>query len=98
DIPTGATCTVTETTPADPAGGSWTVPDISPATFTIGDGTTVTVTVTNTLVADNPTFGGFDIVKTVDNAGGLTFTDSFTGTWTCTVSGDDIGGTWTATT
>ncbi|GAA1857114.1 DUF5979 domain-containing protein [Microbacterium koreense] len=59
DIATGATCTVTEPFPS----GATTV-DITPSSVTIGDGTTVEVTVTNTFDASSLT-----VAKVVDGEG-----------------------------
>lgn len=41
DIPTGARCAVTETRPHNPSGGTWAVPEIDPATFTVGTSPTM---------------------------------------------------------
>ncbi|MFS0712944.1 DUF5979 domain-containing protein [Microbacterium sp. 2P01SA-2] len=50
-LPYGAEVTLTEAAPADVEGATWEAPAFSPATVTIGDGTVVEVTLTNTLTA-----------------------------------------------
>ncbi|WP_404434898.1 choice-of-anchor A family protein [Microbacterium lacus] len=65
DIAIGAECTVTETTPVDPAGGSWGTPEVTPETFTVTDADTpVMVTVTNVLTTDDTDDGGGDLPAT----------------------------------
>jgi choice-of-anchor A domain-containing protein/LPXTG-motif cell wall-anchored protein len=50
DVPVGSSCTVTEDTPVDPEGATWSAAQIAPASFTVTDADTrVAVTVTNTL-------------------------------------------------
>lgn len=97
----GSVCTVTEVAPADPDGGTWTTPVIDPATVTITAASAeepLTFQITNTFVAD-AVVGGFDIVKVVDDADGVGYVDSFSGTWVCSIQGAEIGrGSWTATT
>ncbi|MDR7188673.1 choice-of-anchor A domain-containing protein/LPXTG-motif cell wall-anchored protein [Microbacterium sp. BE35] len=97
----GAVCAVTETTPAEPDGGSWSAPVIDPPSVTITAASALeplTFVVTNTFVPE-PVLGGFDIVKAVDDPDGVGFADSFGGTWSCTAEGSEVaGGSWTATT
>ncbi|MFE5407316.1 choice-of-anchor A family protein [Microbacterium sp. NPDC056569] len=97
----GAVCTIAETTPVAPDGGSWAAPVIEPASVTITAASAqapLTFQVTNTFVLD-PLLGGFDIVKVVDDPGGVGFADSFSGTWSCTAEGSEVaGGSWAATT
>lgn len=55
EVPVGSSCTVTETGSANPAGGTWQSPVITPASFTVdAPGTAISVTVTNTLQPDEP--------------------------------------------
>jgi uncharacterized repeat protein (TIGR01451 family) len=66
DLPAGTQCTVTETgMPSPPANFHWGNPTVTGSPATIGDGTTVTVTVTNHLVRDK---GSLKIVKDVTGA------------------------------
>jgi choice-of-anchor A domain-containing protein len=99
--PVGTTCTVSEATPVDPAGGSWSAPVIDPASVVITTDsaqTPIAIVVTNTFTAA-PELGGFDIVKVVSNPDGVAFDDSFGGTWSCSVEGSEVAGaSWTATT
>jgi LPXTG-motif cell wall-anchored protein len=48
-LPYGATVTLTETAPEAIPGATWAKPTFSPSTVRIGDGTTIQVTLTNTL-------------------------------------------------
>jgi LPXTG-motif cell wall-anchored protein len=100
EAPVGATCTVVETPPAASAEGSWEPAVIAPDTVLITPTSVqapLGVVVTNTFTA-TPVLGGFDIVKVVEGADGIAFTDSFTGAWSCTAEGSEVaGGTWTAT-
>ncbi len=58
-VPVGSTCVVSEATPSAPTGGAWGTPQISPASFTVtAAGTTIAVTVTNTLRSELPATGG----------------------------------------
>lgn len=50
-LPFGAQVTLTEIAPADIDGATWEAPAFSPVSVTIGDGTVVEVTLTNTLTA-----------------------------------------------
>ena len=88
-IPTGDTCTVTETTPTPPTGWTFGAPVITPTNgvVTIGNNTTVTVTVTNS-ITQNQTFGSLTISK-VFNAGNSGFTGSFTINYDCTGTTND---------
>jgi len=80
DIPTGTSCTVSETPPTAPTGYSFGSPTFSPsATVTITRDATVTVTTNNTLTADP---GGLIVTKTV--AGFAGFTGSFPVSVSCT--------------
>lgn len=55
EVPVGSSCTVTETGSANPAGGTWQSPVITPASCTVdAAGTAISVTVTNTLQPDEP--------------------------------------------
>lgn len=55
NIPSGTNCSVTETLPTAPVGYSYGAAVIAPSSVVIGDGTTVTITVTNPLSANgNP--------------------------------------------
>lgn len=101
--PIGAVCSVSEVQPTDPAGGVWGEPELSPASLVITAGSAqqpLVFTVTNTLEGDVPaTEGGFEIVKTVVDASGIGYEDSFTGTYQCALDGETVAsGTWTAST
>ncbi|MET0813082.1 MAG: DUF5979 domain-containing protein [Microbacterium sp.] len=100
DAPVGAVCAVTEDTPQPPAGGAWQAPVITGSPATITSGSTqapIEITVVNTFVP-TPQLGGFSIAKVVDDPAGLSFTDSFSGTWSCAVAGGPaLTGTWTLT-
>jgi hypothetical protein len=48
-LPYGATVTLTEAVPTAVSGATWSKPAFSPSTVKIGDGTTIEVTLTNTL-------------------------------------------------
>lgn len=93
DAPVGAWCVVAETAPADPAGGTWSTPVISPGAVQItaeSAQTPIAVTVTNTLTA---LFGLFTITKTVTGEGAPQ--TSFQGTWSCRLGGETVGeGEW----
>lgn len=65
-LPYGATVTLKETAVPVVPGGTWTGHRFDPETITIGDGTTVKVTLTNTIEKDQ---GGFSLRKSVDGAG-----------------------------
>lgn len=103
-FPVGTTCAISEQTPTtepgdfSPAGDfHWEAPVITPASLTIGAGNAspVAVTVTNTFAAGVATTGSFTIDKVVQNPDGLTFTDAFSGDWTCTAGDETRTGTWT---
>lgn len=80
DLPYGTEVTLTEQAPPDIAGGTWTGSSFDPATFTIGDETTLAVTLTNTIERD---LGSFSITKSVTGSGdhlvddGTTFTVTY---------------------
>jgi choice-of-anchor A domain-containing protein/LPXTG-motif cell wall-anchored protein len=102
--PVGTTCEISEATPealpgdfAPDSGYAWQAPTITPGTITIGDddASPVAVTVTNAFVGPTPQTGSFSIDKVVQNPGRLAFTDSFSGTWTCTIGESRMSGTWT---
>jgi LPXTG-motif cell wall-anchored protein len=82
-------CSVSEISPADPAGGLWGVPQISPETFTVTDAATrVLVTVTNTLTGDeDPDIGG----ETPGN-GGLPATGATVPWWAIAAGGTLLAG------
>jgi Domain of unknown function (DUF5979) len=84
NIPTGTSCTVSETVPSAPTGYSFGTPTFSPsatATIPAGNGSTITVTTNNTLTRDK---GSLKITKTVS---GATFSGTFTVKVTCTGDG-----------
>lgn len=76
-IPSGAVCTTTE------ADAGQTSTDISPDPVTIGNDTTVSVTVTNTYDA-----GSFVIVKDLDGVGAMVARGPFTFAISCTFNGE----------
>jgi Domain of unknown function (DUF5979) len=89
-IPTGTICTITEPTlPTAPAGWTFGTPVITPTNgvVTIGNNTTVTVTVTNS-ITQNPTFGSLVISKSF-NAGNSGFTGTFAIVYNCAGPGFD---------
>ena len=103
-FPVGTVCQISEQTPATEPGDfgpvgdfHWEAPVITPSSLTIGadDVSPIGVTVTNTYAAGEPTTGSFTIDKVVQNPSGLTFTDAFTGDWTCTLGQQTQSGTWT---
>ncbi|MFC7431607.1 MULTISPECIES: DUF5979 domain-containing protein [unclassified Agrococcus] len=61
-LPIGAVLTLSEATPAAVANASWGTPVISPSTVTIGSGTPVAVTVTNTITLATGTFSASKVV------------------------------------
>ncbi|GAA1790288.1 DUF5979 domain-containing protein [Agromyces lapidis] len=66
-LPYGAVLRLSEAEPAPVVGGTWTgLGGFSPETVTIGDGTTVAVTVTNTISRD---VGAFSLQKRVEGSG-----------------------------
>ncbi|MFF2275845.1 DUF5979 domain-containing protein [Agromyces sp. NPDC058126] len=66
-LPYGAVLRLSEAEPAPVVGGTWTgLGGFSPETVTIGDGTTVVVTVTNTITRD---VGSFTLQKRVEGSG-----------------------------
>lgn len=82
-IPTGTSCTVSETLPNPPAGYSFGTPTFSPqATVVIpsGNGSSVTVTTNNTLTLDT---GSLKILKTLSNPDGASVPASFTIDYSC---------------
>lgn len=97
----GATCAITETAPAGSSTGMWDTPAIAPASVLITPASAQTpleFIVTNEFTALRAV-GGFDIVKVVEDADGVGFVDTFSGTWTCEADGEDVAeGTWTAST
>jgi len=70
-LPVGAEVTFTEATPPALAGVTWGTATFSPSTVTIGDGTTVDVTLTNTYTATAVTTGSFTIHKALSGPAGL---------------------------
>lgn len=69
ELPVGAEVTLSERTPGAIEGLGWGTPVITPSTFTITEGTAVTVQVTNPVAE---TLGGFSVKKSVSgHASGL---------------------------
>lgn len=62
-LPAGANVTVTEVTPGEVAGGTWGQPVFSPKSFTIEEGKTVGVDLTNTISKD---LGAFSVKKLIE--------------------------------
>ncbi|PFG43108.1 choice-of-anchor A domain-containing protein [Isoptericola jiangsuensis] len=90
DLLTGDQITFTEVTPPDVPGIDWGTVTVSPDPVTIGDGTTVSVTVTNEALLPR---GGFTILKEVTGDDGAS-TTQFEVTWTCdaeNLDGDTTG-------
>jgi VCBS repeat-containing protein len=74
-IPTGNTCSVTETAPAAITGYTWAAPAYSPATVEISTlGGTFEIVVNNSIARDR---GTFTIAKTTNNPDGATVPASF---------------------
>src|SRR5699024_7282574 len=69
-LPYGAELTLTEQAPAAVEGGTWTGHEFSTDSVTIGDGTTVEVTLTNTIDADEPADAGAEEEGTDDDGKG----------------------------
>ena len=69
-LPYGAELTLTEQAPAAVEGGTWTGHEFSTDSVTIGDGTTVEVTLTNTIDADEPADAGAEEDGTDDDGKG----------------------------
>jgi uncharacterized repeat protein (TIGR01451 family) len=68
-IPAGTQCTVTETAPTAPTGFTYAAAAYNPGqTVTVGDGTVVNVTITNTLQAAATPKIDLEVTKAVDNA------------------------------
>lgn len=65
-LPYGTEVTLSEATPADIPGGTWLRHEFDRPSFTIGDGTTLEVTLTNEIERD---LGGFAVTKTVTGTG-----------------------------
>lgn len=65
-LPYGTEVTLSEATPPDVSGGTWTGASFDEATFTIGDKSTFEVTLTNSIERD---LGAFSIVKSVTGTG-----------------------------
>jgi choice-of-anchor A domain-containing protein len=100
-IPTGATCTITEDTlsaPPHPTDTSyvWGSPTYSPTSQTIGAGTTVNITATNSFTRST---GSFAITKSLTDPDSVVASGrTFTGTYSCTpLSGSAITGSWSVT-
>lgn len=92
-FPVGTVVTFTEVEPESVPGYVWNDPVITPASITIGGGTTADVTVTNTATA---VLGTFTVAKrVVDLDPGLPDAPDLAGsvpvTWTATLAGDEIG-------
>lgn len=65
-LPYGTQVEVTEATPVNTPGGTWTGATFDQSTFTIGDETTLAVTLTNAIERD---LGGFAVTKSVSGTG-----------------------------
>ncbi|WP_375001236.1 DUF5979 domain-containing protein [Aeromicrobium sp. CTD01-1L150] len=65
-LPYGTEVTLTESTPSDVPGGTWLGHEFDQESFTIGDKTTLAVTLTNTIERD---LGGFALTKDVTGTG-----------------------------
>lgn len=100
-VPLGVTCSASEA--PVPAGAgladasfTWSaVPDIAPSSVQATEGSSHTITVTNTVQRVR---GTVDLTKVVDEAGHSGVLDpdrTYSGTWTCTYGGQPVGGTWT---
>ncbi len=96
-IPAGSTCLIVEDTlgvapSADPS-YVWGAPSYSPTSVTTGNGTTVTITATNTVLQDQ---GSLAITKTLSDPSDVVANSRvFTGTYSCDPpTGADITGTW----
>lgn len=93
EAPVGAWCSVTETQPANPAGGAWSTPEIAPASVQITAGSAaepLELAVTNTLAR---LLGAFSITKTVTGEDAPDVV--FDGTWSCALDGGIVAdGVW----
>ena len=94
-LPIGATCSVVETAPADPATGYvWAAPGYSPATVSVSTSTTPTITVTNTVAQE---VGSLRITKAaITGITGIADPSRvYRGTWSCVSGSTPAGnGTW----
>lgn len=100
-IPTGASCTITEDTLSTPPHATdtsyvWGTPTYSPTSQTIGAGTTVNITATNSFTRST---GSFAITKSLTDPDSVVASGrTFTGSYTCTpLSGSAITGSWSVT-
>jgi hypothetical protein len=82
NIPTGTTCNISEPALTPIPGFTWGTPVISATSVVIGEGTTVEVTVANSITRD---VGGLQIVKTLSNPDGATVPASFAVNYDCGV-------------
>ena len=90
-IPTGNTCSVSETAPAAIDGYSWAAPVYTPATVTIDTNAgTFEIVVTNSISKDQDR-GSFKVTKSTTNPDGATLPAAFTGTYDC---GTGYTGDW----
>jgi choice-of-anchor A domain-containing protein len=102
-IPAGASCSITEGALAVPPSSSdssylWSAPSYSPASATVTDGGTVTITATNTV---RRALGSLELVKVLDDPFGVvSLSRVYTGTFECIHNSVDITpapGTWSTT-
>ncbi len=91
-IPTGSTCTISETAPTPVAGHTWDAPTYSPPSITVNKkGETFTLGVTNRITRDR---GSLAIEKTLVNPNDATVQETFAVTYTCTMQGaENVTGT-----
>ena len=87
-IPTGSSCTVSEPALTPIPGYTWGTPVVTGSPATIGQNTTVEVSVANSITRDR---GNFKITKTTSNPDGATLPAAFTGTYDC---GTGYTGNW----
>jgi choice-of-anchor A domain-containing protein len=85
EAPVGAQCVIEEDAPGAVDGGLWQIPVIEPELVTIPSGSLAepfVITVTNTFVAEDQ-LGAFQVVKVVENLGGVSFEGGFEGSYEC---------------
>lgn len=101
DVATGATCVVVDedlsAPPTASPGYAWASPTFSPASVVVGDATTVTIDVQNSVTTD---VGSLAITKSLtDPDGVVTAGRTFTGAYSCSSSSTVVAsGTWSVTT
>ncbi|MDQ6527262.1 DUF5979 domain-containing protein [Nocardioides sp. LHD-245] len=100
-VPLGVSCSASEA--PVPAGAgladasfAWSAgPDIAPASVKAAEGSSPTITVTNTVERVRGPIGLTKIVDEAGHSGVLAADRTYSGTWSCTYGGQSVGGAWT---